>query len=206
MNIVSFQRFAQVVAGIDKMARAKSKSQQRFFGMVHAVQQGKMKAPSAEVASAAKSISKSDATDFAETKQKGLPEKKAAPTGVLAELIDRGYPDYGRSLVSQNKRDPQIAGAVRGAAGGATGAVLLALLMRMMTKDPKLVGGAALGGGLLGGGAGYLSGKREAESEHTKSLALRRLGINNPAELLVTQLTPSLTHRMVGAGGMSEVL
>lgn len=56
---------------------AKSKSQQRFFGMVHAVQKGNMKAPSKEIADAAKSISKDDATDFAKTKRKNLPEKVA---------------------------------------------------------------------------------------------------------------------------------
>jgi hypothetical protein len=124
----------------------------------------------------------------------------------VADLITGGNPDYGRSLVSQSKRDPHTAGLVRGAAGGTAGAVLLALLARMVTENPKYVGGAAAAGGLLGGGAGYISGKGEAESNHTKSLALRRLGINNPAELLVTRITPSLTQRIVGRGGMSEVL
>jgi hypothetical protein len=135
--------------------------------------------------------------------QFGGPKRKRSP---VSEILDSGHPDYGRSLVSQNKRDPHTAGVVRGAAGGVTGAVLLALLARMITDKRENIGRAAVAGGLVGGGAGYLSGRREAESEHTKSLALRRLGINNPAELLVTQLTPSLTHRMVGGGGMSEVL
>src|SRR5688572_1396497 len=57
---------------------AKSKKQQRFFGMVHAVQKGKMKAPSSRVAEVAKSISPTSATHFAETKHKGLPMKKRA--------------------------------------------------------------------------------------------------------------------------------
>jgi hypothetical protein len=52
-----------------------SKAQQRFMGMVHAVQKGKMAAPSAEVAAAAKDMSKKAAKDYAETKHKGLPEK-----------------------------------------------------------------------------------------------------------------------------------
>lgn len=56
--------------------KAVSKSQQRFMGMVHAVKSGKLKAPSKEVADAAKSMSKKDARDYAETKHKGLPEKK----------------------------------------------------------------------------------------------------------------------------------
>lgn len=52
---------------------ATSKAQQRFIGMVHAVQTGKMKAPSSKVAEAAKSMSKKSAKDFASTKTKGLP-------------------------------------------------------------------------------------------------------------------------------------
>ena len=58
--------------------RAKSKSQQRFFGMVRATQKGEMGKPSSEVAKAASSMSKSDVKDFAKTKHKGLPEKKVA--------------------------------------------------------------------------------------------------------------------------------
>jgi len=53
-----------------------SKSQQRFMGMVRAVQKGDMKAPSPEVAKAAKSMKKKDVKDFASTKHKGLPEMK----------------------------------------------------------------------------------------------------------------------------------
>jgi len=50
-----------------------SKAQQRFMGMVHAVQNGDMEAPSKEVEKAADSMSKKDAKDFASTKHKGLP-------------------------------------------------------------------------------------------------------------------------------------
>lgn len=55
---------------------AKSKSQQRFMGMVRAVQKGEMKSPSPEVAQAASSMTKTAARDFASTKHKKLPEKK----------------------------------------------------------------------------------------------------------------------------------
>jgi len=54
---------------------AVSKSQQKFMAMVCQVKKGKMEAPSAEVAKAAKEMSEKDACDFAETKHKGLPEK-----------------------------------------------------------------------------------------------------------------------------------
>ena len=55
---------------------AKSKSQQRFFGMVRAAQKGDLKDPSPEVADVADDISMKDAKKFAKTKHKGLPEKK----------------------------------------------------------------------------------------------------------------------------------
>ena len=56
--------------------KAVSKAQQRFMGMVHAAQKGE-KPASKEVAKAAKGMGKKDAKDFAATKHKGLPEKKA---------------------------------------------------------------------------------------------------------------------------------
>jgi len=56
--------------------KAKSKSQQKFMAMVCQVKKGKMEAPSAEVAKAAAGMSEKDACDYAETKHKGLPEKK----------------------------------------------------------------------------------------------------------------------------------
>jgi Protein of unknwon function (DUF3008) len=55
---------------------AVSKAQQRFMGMVHAVQKGDMDAPSKEIEKAADSMSDKDAKDFASTKHKGLPNKK----------------------------------------------------------------------------------------------------------------------------------
>ena len=57
------------------MSPARSKSQQRFMGMVHAAQQGE-KAASPAVAEAAASMSKKSAKDFASTSHAGLPEHK----------------------------------------------------------------------------------------------------------------------------------
>jgi hypothetical protein len=54
---------------------SKSKSQQRFFGMVDAYKKGELKNPSSKIKKAAKGMSMSDVKDFAETKHKGLPEK-----------------------------------------------------------------------------------------------------------------------------------
>ena len=55
--------------------KAKSKAQQRFMGMVYATKKGK-KAPSPEVAAAAKGMSKKEAKKYASTEHEGLPEKK----------------------------------------------------------------------------------------------------------------------------------
>jgi hypothetical protein len=55
--------------------KAKSKSQQKFFGMVYAAKKGELKNPSPEIKAAAKSMSGKDVEDFAETKHKNLPEK-----------------------------------------------------------------------------------------------------------------------------------
>ena len=55
---------------------AKSVKQRRFMGMVRAVQKGEMKAPSPEIASAAKDMSAKAVKEFAKTKEKELPMKK----------------------------------------------------------------------------------------------------------------------------------
>ena len=61
---------------------AKSKKQQRFFGMVRAAQKGKLKAKG-DIARAAESMKPEDVKDFAATKHENLPEKKATAFGRL---------------------------------------------------------------------------------------------------------------------------
>ena len=58
---------------------AKSKAQQRFMGMVHAVQKGELSPSkvSKKIKDVADDMSDSDAEDFASTKHKGKPEKVA---------------------------------------------------------------------------------------------------------------------------------
>ena len=56
--------------------KAVSKQQQKFMGMVHAMQKGeKVKGASPELKKVAKTMSKRDAKDFASTKHQGLPKK-----------------------------------------------------------------------------------------------------------------------------------
>ena len=61
----------------EKIAKAVSRQQQRFMGMVLDAKKGGKPASKA-VAEAAAGISAKDARDFAETKHKGLPEEKQA--------------------------------------------------------------------------------------------------------------------------------
>ncbi len=57
---------------------AVSKAQQKFFGIVRAIQKGEMAPTTPETAKAAADMKKKDVKDFASTKHKGLPEKKVA--------------------------------------------------------------------------------------------------------------------------------
>ena len=64
---------------------SKSKAQQKFMGMVHALKKGEMnpKDASASVKKAAQSMKKSDVKDYASTSHKGLPRK------VKQEILNR---------------------------------------------------------------------------------------------------------------------
>ena len=81
---------------IELSEKAKSKAQQRFFGMVRAAQKGEG-AASPEVADVANDISVKDAKKFAKTKHKGLPEKK--------EVNEEGsYKDFMKSVQASKER------------------------------------------------------------------------------------------------------
>ena len=163
MNILAFQRLAQVVSGLERTATG---------------------LPAFKYAADEKKDDK----------------KKAPPRRKTKSMLEQAYPDYGKSLVSQRKQNPTTAGLGRAATTGTAGAILAALIARLYSRDPKAIGLAAGGGALLGGVPGFLSGKHEAESNYTKALALRRLGINNPAEMLVFDRSQILTPRVVEKG------
>ena len=55
---------------------ALSKKQQRFFGIVRAIQKGEQTPTTPETAKAAEDMKKTDVKKFASTKHKGLPNKK----------------------------------------------------------------------------------------------------------------------------------
>ena len=81
---------------------ALSKKQQKFFGIVRAIQKGEQAPTTPETAKAAADMKKGDVKKFASTKHKGLPEKKVAkeeygnpkvgPALKMARLIDKTKP------------------------------------------------------------------------------------------------------------------
>jgi hypothetical protein len=78
----SQERFKEENIGLSE--KAVSQQQQKFFGMVHAMQKGKkIPGASAELKKTAKSMSKSDAKDFAKTRHAGLPKKISEFKGSL---------------------------------------------------------------------------------------------------------------------------
>jgi hypothetical protein len=70
--------------------KSKSKSQQRFMGMVHAAQKGELDNPSPAVKKAASPMTDKDAEDFASTKHKGLPERVPTDEGLAGKAIGGG--------------------------------------------------------------------------------------------------------------------
>ena len=75
--------------------KALSKKQQRFFGIVRAIQKGEQAPTTPETAKAAADMKKSDVKKFASTKHKGLPEKK-----VTKEELDKNDKPFVKKLLS----------------------------------------------------------------------------------------------------------
>jgi len=85
---------------------AKSQAQQRFMGIVHAIQKGDAKASdfSKDAQDTAKEMKPSDAKDFASTKHKGLPNhvKKENMEKELKEIIRQTYRESLRESVNED--------------------------------------------------------------------------------------------------------
>ena len=89
---------------------AVSKSQQKFFGIVRAIQKGEMAPTTPETAEVAASMKKKDVKDFASTKHKGLPEKKEVKEGLFSRKKKPSGPSkayYGGE--EQRKKDEKKA-------------------------------------------------------------------------------------------------
>lgn len=84
---------------------AKSKSQQRFFGMVDAYKKGELDNASPEVKKAADSMSMKEVRKFAKTKRKGLPNhvKKAKNENVERDIAKRILHEQLMKLVCEEE-------------------------------------------------------------------------------------------------------
>ena len=101
---------------------ALSKKQQKFFGIVRAIQKGEQAPTTPETAKAAADMKKSDVKKFASTKHKGLPEKKVTKEGYgnpnvgpalkMARLIDKTKPGprSKRTKISQYLKRREMEG------------------------------------------------------------------------------------------------
>ena len=119
---------------------------------------------------------------------------------------DAAYPDYAKSITGQMKQNPVVSGLKRGLGTGALGAVLGALATRMLTNDPAKILMGAGAGGIAGAIPGFSSGKREAESDYSRLLYLRRLGIHHPGQMEVAMKYPELTALARAKGQPKEEL
>ena len=83
---------------------ALSKKQQKFFGIVRAIQKGEQAPTTPETAKAAADMKKSDVKKFASTKHKGLPEKKK----VEEMYNDQGNNKDQKQIDAKQRRANQI--------------------------------------------------------------------------------------------------
>ena len=75
---------------------AVSKKQQRFFGIVRAIQKGEMAPTTPETAKAAADMKKSDVKDFASTKHKKLPEKVVSKEETKYDKYDKEKKQFAK--------------------------------------------------------------------------------------------------------------
>ena len=76
---------------------AVSKKQQRFFGIVRAIQKGEMTPTTPETAKAAADMKKSDVKDFASTKHKKLPEKVVSKEETKYDKYDKEKKQFAKA-------------------------------------------------------------------------------------------------------------
>ena len=85
---------------------ALSKKQQRFFGIVRAIQKGEQEPTTPETAKAAEDMKKTDVKKFASTKHKGLPEKKVTKEEIQTDR-KISFPEMQRRIRDAKERRRQ---------------------------------------------------------------------------------------------------
>ena len=80
---------------------AVSKKQQKFFGIVRAIQKGEMAPTTPETAKAAADMKKGDVKKFASTKHKGLPEKKKIEEDRQIKKLLNNYASLSKHMTNK---------------------------------------------------------------------------------------------------------
>ena len=99
------KKYGKSVMNMDKkIMPAVSKAQQKFFGIVRAIQKGEIEPTTPETAKAAATMKKKDVKDFASTDHKGLPEKKKEVNETVYYKSDS---KYQKKISDENKRNKE---------------------------------------------------------------------------------------------------
>ena len=85
---------------------ALSKKQQRFFGIVRAIQKGEQTPTTPATAKAAEDMKKTDVKKFASTKHKGLPEKKVTKEEIQTDR-KISFPEMQKRIRDAKERRSQ---------------------------------------------------------------------------------------------------
>jgi hypothetical protein len=128
------------------------------------------------------------------------PPARKGPPKPGTRMLPAAFPDYGKSLVSQEKSSPGVSGLGQGLTYGALGAVLGAVLGKLTDQDRKKMLLLSALGGALGGGAGFYSGKKQRESDNSRLFFLRRMGVSTPGELEAMSEYPGLVRKLTDEG------
>jgi len=87
---------------------AVSKKQQRFFGIVRAIQKGEQKPTTPETAKAASGMKMKSVKKFAKTKHKGLPEKKKMKEQQIPDLPGLGGGGGGTNSIMDTSKSKSL--------------------------------------------------------------------------------------------------
>ena len=87
---------------------AVSKKQQKFFGIVRAIQKGEIAPTTPETAKAAADMKKGDVKKFASTKHKGLPEKKKIEEQITFPQMQQRIRDAKEKRREQQKKSEKL--------------------------------------------------------------------------------------------------
>ena len=90
---------------------AVSKKQQKFFGIVRAIQKGEQAPTTPETAKAAADMKKGDVKKFASTKHKGLPEKKITKEQLSYQHFIKKAKESSDRMKSNKEKSREMAAA-----------------------------------------------------------------------------------------------